>query len=197
MPERNDTLVDEARAAVRGVFALVVGDRSAPRYFSFTQAGLVGSFIAVLIITPVELVFTATLGMGGVFKLFVQNALLYAGFLGATWLYLRLIGRTDALVPFMVATNWANAILSIVSLAVALLGLSFLGIALLLVGLIVLINTARLVMTLKAMQVVLLTVVQSVGIIAISLLILALFPPTQEQLAEIAAAAAALSNPPS
>jgi hypothetical protein len=196
VPELNRTFLDEARTAARGVFALVVGDRGASRYFAFTELGLVTSFIAVLIITGIELIVTMALGAGGVFTSLVQTAIAYAAVLGASALYLRRIGRGDALVPFIVTINWSNAVLTVVLLATVLLGLSFLGFIVLIAGLIVSINVARLVMTLKPLQIVLLILAQAVGLLAALLLIVMLFPPTPEQLAEAAAAVAA-SSPPS
>lgn len=195
MPELNKTLFEDAQAAARGVFALVVGDRGASRFFSFTQLGLVSSFIAVLIVTAVELIVTMVLGSGGVFPSLVQTAIAYGAVIGASALYLRQIGRSDALVPFIVTINWSNAVLTVVLLLTVLLGLSFLGFIVLIGGLIVSINVARLIMTLKLVQIVLLILAQAAGLLAALLLIVMLFPPSPEQLAEIAAAAA--SNPPS
>ncbi|MDB5541428.1 MAG: hypothetical protein JWQ89_3155 [Devosia sp.] len=190
------TFVDEARAAARGVFALVMGDRGASRYFSFTQLGLVSSFIAVLAVTAVELVVTMALGSGGVFTSLVQTVIAYGAVLGASALYLRQIGRPDALAPFVVTINWSNAVLTVVLLVTVLVGLSFLGIVVLIAGLVVSINIARLVMTLKPVQIVLLILAQAAGLLVALLLIVLLFPPTPEQLAEATAAAAA-SSPPS
>ena len=189
MPESNTTIVEETQAAARGLLALLTGDRSAAGYFKFTQAGLVTSFIAVLVVTAAEQVATALLGAGHIFSSLMQTALVYAAVLGTSALYLRQIGRWDALVPFIVAVNWANAILSAVMLVTVLMGLTFLGFLFLIVGVVVSINIARLVMTLKPMQIVLLIIAQAVGLIAAVLLLVMLFPPTPEQLAEIAAAA--------
>jgi hypothetical protein len=185
----NKSFVEEVRDATRGVLALVVGDRTASRYFSFTQLGLVSSFIAVLIVTAAELVVLAALGAGGIFSASVQTILIYAAVLGTSSLYLRQIGRSDALIPFIVTINWANAVLSVVMLVTTLLGLSFLQLVILIAGIVLSINIARLVMTLRAMQIVMLIVVQAVGLIAALLLIVLLFPPTPEQLAELSAAA--------
>ena len=189
MPESNTTIVEETQAAARGLLALVMGDRAAPRYFTFTQAGLVTSFIAVLVVTAIELVATAALGAGHMFSSLIQSAVVYAAVLGTSALYLRQISRWDALVPFIVTLNWANAILSLVMLVTVLLGLSFLGFLFLIVGVVVSINIARVVMTLKPLQIVVLIIAQVVGLIAAVLLLVMLFPPTPEQLAAIQAAA--------
>ncbi len=74
-------------------------------------------------------------------------------------------------------------------LATTLLGLTFLQIALLIAGIVLSVNIARLIMTLRPMQIVLLIIAQAVGLVAALLVILMLFPPTPEQLAAISAAA--------
>ena len=188
MPESNTTIVEETRAAARGLLALITGDRGASRFFNFTQAGLVTSFIAVLAVTALTLVATAALGQGHIFASLVQTVILYAAVLGTSAIYLRQIGRRDALVPYVVTINWANAILSLVMLVALLLGLSFLSILFLVIGLVVTINIARLVMTLKPLQIVLLIIAQAVGLVAAVLLLALIFPLSPEQMAEIAAA---------
>ena len=70
------------------------------------------------------------------------------------------------MIPFVVTINWANAVLSVIMLVTTLLGLSFLQLILLVAGVVLSINIARLVMTLRAMQIVLLIVVQAVGLVA-------------------------------
>lgn len=189
MPESNTTIVEESQAAARGLLALITGDRGASRFFNFTQAGLVTSFIAVLAVTGLELVATAALGQGHIFTSLIQTAIIYAAVLGTSAIYLRQIARWDALVPFVVTINWANAILSLVMQAALLLGLNFFGILFLVVGVVVSINIARLVMTLRPMQIVLLIIAQAVGLIAAVLLLVLIFPLSPEQMAEIAAAA--------
>lgn len=189
MPDLNKSFFDETRLAARGVLALVMGDRTASRYFNFGQIGLVSSFIAVLIVTGLELAATAAMGIGGIFSAMAQTTLVYAAVLGSSGLYLRQIGRSDALIPFIVTINWANALLTIVMLATTLLGLTFLQIALLIAGIVLSVNIARLIMTLRPMQIVLLIIAQAVGLVAALLVILMLFPPTPEQLAAISAAA--------
>lgn len=183
------TFLNEARAAARGVLALLMGDRTASGYFLFNQVGLVSSFIAVLLVTTVELLATSALISGGLFAALVQNALVYAAVLGASALYLRQIGRGDAFLPFMVTLNWSNAVLSLGLLAAMLLGLSFLVVVAAVAAIVVSINIARLIMTLKPLQIALLIVAQVVGVFAAVILLTVLFPPSPEQLAEITAAA--------
>lgn len=189
MPETNITLVDEARAAARGLMALLMGDRGAARYFTFTQAGLVSSFIAVLFATGVELVAGAAMGGGGMFAGLVQQVIIYAAVVGASALYLRQIGRWDALVPFVVTLNWSNAILSLVMLVTLLLGLTFLSIIFLIAGIVLSINIGRLVMTLKPLQIVLLIIAQAVGLVVAVLLLLMIYPLSPDDVAALTAAA--------
>ncbi|MBN9314916.1 MAG: hypothetical protein J0I99_04195 [Devosia sp.] len=189
MPQLNTSLVDEARAAARGLLALLVGDRGASRYFSFSRAGLAGSFIALLLVTAIELVATAALGGGGMFGALVQQVIVYGAVVGASALYLRQIGRNDALVPFVVTLNWSNAILSLAMLATILLGLTVLSFVFLIAGIVLSINIGRVVMTLRPMQIVLLIIAQAVGLVAALLVLVMLFPPSAEDLAAIAAAA--------
>lgn len=189
MPETNNSLVEETRAAARGLMALLTGDRGAARYFTFTQAGLVSSFIAVLFVTGIELVATAAMGGGGVFAGLVQHVIVYAAVVGSSALYLRQIRRWDALVPFVVTLNWCNAILSLVMLVTLLLGLTFLSIIFLIAGIVLSINIGRLVMTLKPLQIVLLIIAQAVGLVVAVLLLLVIFPLSPDEMAAIAAAA--------
>lgn len=188
MPQSNATIAEETRHAARGIMALVVGDRGASRFFNFSQAGLVTSFIAVIVVTAAELVATAVMGAGHVFTSAVQTAIIYAAVLGSTALFLRQIGRADATLPFVVTINWANAILSAVLLVAVLLNLTFFGFVFLIVGFVLSINIARLIMTLRPMQIVLLILAQAVGLVAAVLVLMVIFPPTPEQLAAIAAA---------
>jgi hypothetical protein len=188
------TFLDEARTAARGVWALLMGDRAAPGYFLFSQAGMVGSFIAVLAVTTVELVFTSSVMSASLIVALVQNAVLYAAVLGTSYLYLRQIARLDAFLPFIVALNWSNAILSIGLLVAVTLGLSFLVIVAGIAAIVVSINIARLIMTLKPLQIALLIIAQVVGIFAALILLALVFPISPEQAAEVTAAAGSLPS---
>jgi hypothetical protein len=168
--------------------ALLTGDRGASRYYSFTQAGLVSSFIGMLFVTGIELIVTAAMGGGGMFAGLVQQVVIYGAVVGASALYLRQIGRWDALVPFVVTLNWSNAILSLVMLVTLLLGLRFLGIIFLIAGIVLSINIGRLVMTLKPLQIVLLIIAQAVGLLVAVLVLLMIFPLSPEDMAALSAA---------
>jgi len=187
--ELDRDFINEARNAARGVFALVMGDRKAAGYFVLTQAGLVASFIAVLVTTALVLIITAALGAGGLFSGLVQNIIVYVGLIGASALYLRQIGRSDALLPFMVALNWSNAILALIMLVVLMLGVGALLLVAMIAGIVISVNIARLIMTLKPLQIVLLIIAQVVGLFFALIVLALVFPPSPEQLAEISAAA--------
>jgi len=189
VPDLNQSFFEEARAATRGVLSLIVGDRTASRYFSFTQQGLVGSFIAVLVVTSAELVVTVMMGLGGIFEAAVQTTILYAAVLGSSALFLRQIHRQDAWVPFVVTINWANAVLSVVLLATTLIGFTLLQLVILIAGIILSVNIARLIMTLRPLHIVLMIIAQAVGLFAALLVIIVLFPPSAADLAQLMAAA--------
>lgn len=174
MAETNRPFVVELRAAIRGVFALVTGDRNAPAFFDFSSAGVASSFVPVLVVAVLEMVeqmAVGAVGPGGVTAGAVQTGIVYATFIGATALLLAAIGRRDAFRPFLVTYNWANAVLTLavgvlmLFSTVVAMGLAFVG------TLAMIINIGRLVMTLKTSQVVMLMLTQIIGG-ALSLLII-------------------------
>jgi hypothetical protein len=182
----------ETRAAARGVLALLIGDRGAAGHFVFTQAGLVGSFIALIAVTGLQLAIASTFIPGGLLIALIQNTVLYGALVGASLLYLRQIARIDAFLPFLVTLNWSNAVLSLGLIGSSLLGLDFVTIVIAIAVIIVVINTARLIMTLKPLQVGILMLAQLVGVLAALVLLVLVFPPTPEQLAEVSAAMGSL-----
>lgn len=189
MPDLNKSFLDESLSAARGVFALMVGDRGAARFFDFSQRGLVSSFIALLLVLLLN--FGAALGSGdnGLFPAAVQFAIFYATFFAATALYLRRIGRTDALIPFAVTSNWGEVVLVVLTTLFEVLGLSLLTLITLVAAIVISINAARLVMTLRPMQIALMVLAQTVGLVLAVGLVIVLFPPSPAELASIAAAA--------
>lgn len=187
MPE--NTIIEEAKAAVRGTVALLIGDRGAARYFNFDQSGLVASFIGLLAAMGLQAIVFSLVGSAGIFSAVAQSVLFYIATMGASALYLRQIGRWDALVPLMVAGNWSDAVLGVATLIVLVPGTSVLGYLSMIAAVVLMINIARLIMTLRPLQIVLLVIAQAVGLIAALLVLVMLFPPTAEQLAAIQAAA--------
>lgn len=170
MAQPTTTLLDELMAAGRGCFALLRGDRRSSTYFDFSLRGLVGSFIAFLVVTVLT-VFIAPLLMGGSLpageatRSIIGTLILLAVKDGAAWLFLRQNGRLDGFIPLIVADNWVNvfgAVLGALVAAVAgpsdvvLLGLGI-------VVIIVEINIARLIVTLSAWQIAIFIIVQLVA----------------------------------
>lgn len=201
MPERSNDIWNEVASAARGVVALVIGDRRANSYFDFSDRGLVGSFIAFLVVAMLNTAVPLVLGVPGtggtVFRAIATVIIVLALQIGAAALVLRQLKRADALVPYIVVDNWATFYLT---LATTLLGLVGIGGELMfivtgIVIIIIMINIARLILTLTPWQIASFLVVQLIsGVIAL-FVVSAVFPLSPEQLAELTAGAA--SNPPS
>lgn len=202
MPERGDDMWNEVVSAGRGVLALIIGDRRAASYFDFSQRGLVGSFIAFLAVMLFNTGVPLLLGVPGMNGLVLRAAatggIVLALQIGAAALVLRQMRRPDALVPYIVTDNWVTFFLTIVTTALGLMGVGgeLLLIATGLVILIVMVNIARLVLTLTLWQIVTFIASQLVAGLVTLLLVGMVFPLSPEQLAEIGATAAA-SSPPS
>jgi hypothetical protein len=188
------SIIDEMVAAARGCALLLIGNRQAPRYFDFSQRGLVGSFIALLVSTGFSAYFPILLGMGGergsITRGLIMSALLFAMQVGFSALVLRQIKRLDGLQPYLVADNWATFFLSIITTFLALLGFGG-DFAMIVTGLAVLIieiNIARLVVTLTPLQIAMFLIAQVVGV-SIGLIVLgALMPLPPDVQADLQAA---------
>ena len=114
MVDRRSKLIEEGASAVGGTWNLMLGRPDALSRFDFSQRGLAGSFIALIV---AFVVFTAITGMGAAARqtmspagqLFIIGTLIAARFVA-----LRVVlPRLDALHgfrPVMVASNWVNAI---------------------------------------------------------------------------------------
>lgn len=178
MPE-NSTFIAETKDALRGILALLRGDRAAPRYFDFSPAGVASSFVPVLLIAGIELVLQAITGAtpaGGVTRAALQTAIIYCSFIGSSAVLLNMIGRRDALSPFIVTYNWTNAALTLVLPLLFITGVVVALLVAVVVTFLILINIGRLVMTLKPGQIAMLIVVQLIGGTIALLFISALFP---------------------
>ncbi len=168
----------EAKDALRGVMALLTGDRAAPSYFDFSPGGVASSFVPILAIAGIELVLPALMGLsaaGDITRGAIQTAIVYAALIGLSALLLNLIGRRDALGPFVVTYNWTNAALTLLLPLLLFAGL----LAALIVSvatIVVLVNVGRLVMTLKPGQIAMLLFVQLIGALVAFLVISSLFP---------------------
>lgn len=197
VPANPTTIIDEMRAAARGLVALVTGDRKAATYFDFSQRGLAGSFIAFLIITGLNATLPVVLGYSGpaasISRSVLMVAILFALQIGFSAIVLRQLGRLDGLVPYLVADNWATFFITLGSTILALVG--FAGdISLIAIGILVIvieINIARLIVTLSPLQIAMFLVAQLVGVSIGLLLIGIMFPLSPADLEAIAA-----SSPP-
>lgn len=195
MPERSNDIWNEVASAARGVAALVIGDRRAASYFDFSDRGLVGSFIAFLVVALINTAVPLVLGIPGmsgtVFRAIATVIIVLALQIGAAAIVLRQLKRPDALVPYVVTDNWATFFLTIATTALGLTGIGgeLLMVVTGIVIIIIMVNIARLILTLTAWQIVTFLVAQLIsGIVALMLLTL-IFPLSADQLAELGAAA--------
>lgn len=183
MSQAQPTLLEETRSAFAGTWRLIVGRRDAPGYFFTDMRGLASSFIALLVSVAVTFLITALVAPAGsgisTFAALVQNALLYAGIMSASWVVLRLTGLTERFMAFVTVENWVNALVSIALAVVALVTVSAELILLLavVIGFLARINNARLVVGMKAGQIVMLIVVQTIGMLIALLAVGALYGP--------------------
>ena len=184
MAQPTTTFLAELMAAARGCFALLVGDRRAPAYFDFSQRGLVGSLIAVVLgialagfgplLTGIEL------PPGSASQSIMVNVVLFVAQGGTAWIALRQMGRQDGFVPYLVASNWVTLVSAVLLLLSTLLGP--LGIVILvlvvILALATFINIGRFIVTLTPLQIGILFISQAVGVfLALAVLALTIAPP--------------------
>jgi hypothetical protein len=187
------TLIEELMAAGRGTLGLLIGDRTAPGYFSFTTRGLAGSFIVVLLITVVSAYLPLMLGVevrpGSITRGILIAAILLALQIAFSAIVLRQLNRLDGLLPYLVADNWVRFFLTLISAALAAAGVVGTGVVIVL-GLVIIVtevNIARLVVTLSPLQIGMLIIAQFVGV-AIGLALIGLvFPLPADVLAQLTA----------
>lgn len=183
MSQPQPTLLEETRSALVGSGRLIIGRRDAPGYFFTDLRGLASSFIALFVSLAVTFAFSAMIapeGAGGsTFSALVQNGLLYAGIMGASWVVFRLTGFSEKFIAFVTVENWVNAVVSVLLAVVALLTLSaeLILIIAVVVGFLARINNARLVVGMKAGQIVMLIIVQTIGMMIALLAVGMIFGP--------------------
>jgi hypothetical protein len=180
---RPTTLFEEMISAARGVAAVIAGDRRAPAHFDFSRRGLAGSFIAFLAgmvlnaylpslsSDPNYTALPAT-------RLLTVSAVLFAAQIGFSALVLRQLNRLDGFVPYLVADNWTTFFVAALSSLLALLGLSsdFVVVIVGLATLVIEINIARLIVTLKPLQIAMFLIAQIVGVAIGLIVIWQIFP---------------------
>ena len=187
----NTGIIQEAASALRGVGALMVGDRRAPGYFDFSQRGLAGSFIAFLAITGLNAVLPTLVGASGpagsIFRPVAIIAILFTFQLGFAALLLRQVKRMDGFVPYIVAENWTSFFVTLGAGALALTGLAgdFMLFAIVILVIVLKVNIARLVVTLPPLQVAMFIVAQLVGGVIGLMLVGALFPLSPAELQQL------------
>ncbi|WP_137149920.1 hypothetical protein [Devosia sp. FKR38] len=112
MAQPTQTFFDELIAAARGCVALLTGRRNAPDYFDFSQRGLVGSFIALVLSLAVQAFGPQLIGIstppGVSMSVVILASIVTAMQFGIAFVVLRLLGRNDGFVPFVVVQNWAT-----------------------------------------------------------------------------------------
>jgi hypothetical protein len=192
LAQQQSTFIEEMMAAGRGVIGLLTGDRQAGSYFDLGQRGLLGSFIALLLITALNAVLPIILGdeTESITRGVVTVVLMLALQIGFSIIVLRQIGRMDGLVPYLVADNWATFFLTLVSAALAAAGFAneFTLIVLGVVVIIVEVNIARLILTLPPLQIAMFLIAQLVGV-SIGLVVIGFLFPVSPDVTQAATAA--------
>ncbi len=185
---QQSTFIEEMMAAGRGVIALLTGNRGAGGYFDLSQRGLLGSFIALLLVTALNAVLPTILGVdsgGGIARGIFMVAILFGLQVAFSAIVLRQLKRLDGLVPYLVADNWATFFLTLISAAIAAAGLAndFTLIVLGIVVIIVEVNIARLIVTLSPLQIAMFLIAQLVGV-SIGLAVIGFTFPVPPELAQ-------------
>lgn len=118
---------EEVREAAKGCVAILRGDRDAPEYFNLTLHGLVGAVIALLVTMalPVEIQTAVPETQA---RLSPLGALLVTATVAVAWVivpyyFLRVVGRPDRFVPFLVVGVWGESFLNVAVFILALVGL--------------------------------------------------------------------------
>lgn len=179
-------------AAGRGLMRLLVGDRRAGSYFDFSQRGLAGSFIALLIVAGLDAVLPLILSSkhDSIATSMFQLVVIYGFQLGFTTLVLRQLRRMDALLPYMVSYNWLNFFATLILGAIFAAGIGA-SIAILVIGvmaIVIEVNIARLILTLSPLHIAFMIGAQIIGVLIGLLLLMLLFPLPPDVAAELTTA---------
>lgn len=181
-------------AAGRGVIALLIGDRQSAGFFDLTRRGLVTSFIALLIAAAIRAFVPIIVGANHESALVavVRFGILEAGQLLFVAIALRQMRRIDALVAYLLASNWVTFFVILINAALFAAGIggddatnSFLTIIFGVVLIVLEVNIARLVMALTPMQIAILIIAELVGALlafGLTLMVLPLPPDVAAQL---------------
>lgn len=176
-------LFEEAIYAGRGTFQLLLGRRDASNNFDLSVRGLVGSFVAFLAAATFNAFLPRLMGVQDApsatqAMLFVL--VLYATQAGLAAVILRTFGRSEGFVPYLVCDNWATFFMSVLSALMVAVNING-DVALLILGvgvIIVEINIARLIVTLRPLQIVGFLFAQFIGVM-VGLMIIGAFLPSE------------------
>jgi hypothetical protein len=187
---QHPTFIEELMAAGRGTLGLFVGNRQAGAYFDFSRRGLVTSFIALLLVTLLNVTMPTIMGVEN--ESIAQNAaivaILFLLQLAVAAIALRQLKRLDGFVPYLVADNWTTFFLTLISTALVAAGITS-DFSLVVIGVVVIlieVNIARFIVTLSPMQIAIFLIAQLVGVAVGLLLIGFLFPLPPEVVAAAA-----------
>jgi hypothetical protein len=178
------TFLDEMMAAARGCFALVIGRREAASYFDFSQRGLVGSLIAMIVGIGLAgfgpILVGESLPAGAPTQSIIVNGALFMAQALTAFVALRQMGRHDGFIPYLVASNWVTLVSAVLLLLSTLLGptgIIILGVVVIM-ALATFVNIGRFIVTLTALQIGILFISQAVGVfLALGLLAVVIGPP--------------------
>lgn len=154
------SITQELAAAARGFAALLTGNRHAADHFDFSQRGLVGSFIALILASAITAFGPGLLGVaaepGTATRSIILGAALFLLQIGVVYFVLRQMGRLDGFIPYLVADNWASLFIALLTvLVLRLIGAGdFTLLAIGLIAIIIEVNIARVIVTLAPMQIV-------------------------------------------
>lgn len=178
-----NSLIEELLSAGLGTFRLLIGRRDSSTYFDLSLRGLAGSFIAFLVAATFNAYLPGLLGTPDAptaTQAILFVLVLYGVQAGAAYGVLRIYGRGDGFVPYLVCDNWATFFMSIVSALMVVIGITG-DMAILILGVAVIaieINIARLIVTLRPLQIVGFLVAQLIGVF-IGLVVIGAFIPAE------------------
>jgi hypothetical protein len=178
------TFLEETKSAVQGCIALVTGKRDAPSYFDFSQRGLIGSLIAVVLGLAIAgygpLLIGVPLPGGAATQSILVNAALFFAQAGTAYIALRQMSRQDGFMPYFVASNWVtlvSAVLLLFSMLLGPLGIIVLF-AVVIVAIATFINIGRMIVTLTPLQIGILFVSQIVGVFLVLAVVAVVLGPS-------------------
>lgn len=174
------TLIDEAVLAVQGMIALLLGRREVSDYFDLGLRGLAGSFVAYLIALLVRAYLPLVLGWSnsGAWESVLIVLVLFVTQTGMTALVLYQFGRLDGLVPYLVVDNWATFYMTVLLIGMAMAGMTseFSLVVMALIVIVIEVNIARLIVTLRPLQIVAFIIAQIIGFL-VGMAIIGAFTP--------------------